>query len=538
MQSIGKVFTEREREAIAKRTQREKDRLYGVPDAVGFSVVLGPLSIVMRDDIPTAATDGKQTYWNHDFVNQQNDLELRGVHLHEAYHVSGGHHLRRGDRDPYWWNVACDYVINGMIRRMKGYGVYFVLPDDHLYDDFYSNCGKSEEWIYRKLVEANGINRPPPKPPEGAEVDNGQGTGTGEGEGEGEPEDADGCEGEGDGEPDPNSNGSGSSLPDGEHGGQADPNGTKPPSPSDGEGEGVTGEPDPDGQDGTSEGDGEPESQIPEGFGDFEISGGVWDAPPDVDPVQETEELAERVTDAEVIEKAVGSGTGGGALEKWTDTEDPTVPYEQLKELMESVLHSQEYSWHKCNRRFLSDGSYFPSTEPSYGTAHFFVDVSGSMTAHELRMALGNCRGVVEELNISNIRISFGDGNLQMNVDADEPDCPWFDYDMMVDSVEDICIHTRGRGGTSFDPIFDYIEENDEADEVQALIFITDTYGSVHVDEPDYNVIWLSTSGPNHHGECRKPSFYTGGKLWSNREPTEPWGTFIDISNSLEETYY
>ena len=160
------------------------------------------------------------------------------------------------------------------------------------------------------------------------------------------------------------------------------------------------------------------------------------------------------------------------------------------------------------------------------------------MTAHELRMALGNCRGVVEELNISNIRIAFGDGNLQMNVDADEPDCPWFDYDMMVDSVEDICIHTRGRGGTSFDPIFDYIEENDEADEVQALIFITDTYGSVHVDEPDYNVVWLSTSGTNHHGECRKPSFYTGGKLWSNRKTTEPWGTFIDISNSLEETYY
>ena len=38
--------------------------------------------------------------------------ECRFVMAHELLHVGLSHHTRRQGRDPYLWNVACDYVIN------------------------------------------------------------------------------------------------------------------------------------------------------------------------------------------------------------------------------------------------------------------------------------------------------------------------------------------------------------------------------------------------------------------------------------------
>jgi predicted metal-dependent peptidase len=44
--------------------------------------------------------------------------EYRFVMAHELLHVSLRHHARRQGRDPYLWNVACDYVINSWLIEM------------------------------------------------------------------------------------------------------------------------------------------------------------------------------------------------------------------------------------------------------------------------------------------------------------------------------------------------------------------------------------------------------------------------------------
>jgi predicted metal-dependent peptidase len=44
--------------------------------------------------------------------------ELRFVMAHEMLHVGLRHEMRRQGRDPWLWNVACDYVINGWLIEM------------------------------------------------------------------------------------------------------------------------------------------------------------------------------------------------------------------------------------------------------------------------------------------------------------------------------------------------------------------------------------------------------------------------------------
>ncbi len=52
-----------------------------------------------------------------------------------------------------------------------------------------------------------------------------------------------------------------------------------------------------------------------------------------------------------------------------------------------------------------------------------------------------------------------------------------------------------GGGGTCFEPVFQTIEE--EGIEPQAVVFLTDMYGSFPRQEPSYPVIWVSAGGEN-----------------------------------------
>jgi len=51
-------------------------------------------------------------------------------------------------------------------------------------------------------------------------------------------------------------------------------------------------------------------------------------------------------------------------------------------------------------------------------------------------------------------------------------------------------LNVVGRGGTAFEPAFDWVVENDESPCV--LIYLTDLYGSFPSYEPDYPVIWVN----------------------------------------------
>jgi predicted metal-dependent peptidase len=67
--------------------------------------------------VPTAAVgeteDGRlMYYWNRAFFDSLGIRDRVYVCAHEALHVILGHPLRRKDRDPERWNIACDIAVN------------------------------------------------------------------------------------------------------------------------------------------------------------------------------------------------------------------------------------------------------------------------------------------------------------------------------------------------------------------------------------------------------------------------------------------
>lgn len=67
----------------------------------------------------TAAVDGRYIYWNRKFFEGLSVDETIFVLAHEVMHVVYDHFGRRSHRDPGYWNMAGDYVINGMLENEK-----------------------------------------------------------------------------------------------------------------------------------------------------------------------------------------------------------------------------------------------------------------------------------------------------------------------------------------------------------------------------------------------------------------------------------
>ena len=106
------------------------------------------LSLRVEEDsnIPTACTNGKFIKWNPVFIDGLEQDEVTGLMAHEVCHVTFKHPLRRGERDPELWNIACDFAINDILLDGG-----FILPEGGLYDPQFK--GLSAEAIYDRLPE-------------------------------------------------------------------------------------------------------------------------------------------------------------------------------------------------------------------------------------------------------------------------------------------------------------------------------------------------------------------------------------------------
>lgn len=74
-----------------------------------------PIKFDDKLDPKTAATDGNNIYYHPEFVNRSTPAELVFVKAHEIGHCMLMHIVRRGNRNPGRWNVACDVVVNELL---------------------------------------------------------------------------------------------------------------------------------------------------------------------------------------------------------------------------------------------------------------------------------------------------------------------------------------------------------------------------------------------------------------------------------------
>jgi predicted metal-dependent peptidase len=117
------------------------------------------MHLVECPDIPTAATNGVTMWINRTFWSKLNRDQRVTLLAHEIGHKMLMHNTRRGNRDPYIYNIAGDHVINIMLVKssytplnIPGVVEWFC---DMAYD------GKSTEEVY-DILKKQYKNKPLP----------------------------------------------------------------------------------------------------------------------------------------------------------------------------------------------------------------------------------------------------------------------------------------------------------------------------------------------------------------------------------------
>ncbi|MGW7541453.1 vWA domain-containing protein [Streptomyces sp. NPDC054770] len=113
--------------------------------AAGIKLV-ADAELARAHDIAVAAVDPEagEIYVNP--LRTMDDEEWRFVLAHEMLHAALRHGDRLGARDPYLFNIACDYVINGWLVEMR----VGEMPEGLLYDAELK--GLSAEEVYDRIA--------------------------------------------------------------------------------------------------------------------------------------------------------------------------------------------------------------------------------------------------------------------------------------------------------------------------------------------------------------------------------------------------
>lgn len=230
---------------------------------------------------------------------------------------------------------------------------------------------------------------------------------------------------------------------------------------------------------------------VPEGSGDGEDGEdgtGVGQKTMADAIAEEERQVMERVEDAAMIEKSMGHGEGG-MCNKIIKSRGATTSAELIKYFLKTNFSFQR-SFKRPNRRFLHRRIYLPSKQRTPHTLYCGIDSSASVGMTEFEQYRSNLVRWAKDLNLSLIKVAYIDSYIHANQETGEP---WYDIDLRngtgADAME---LDVYGGGGTSFDPIFDYIDETNE--DVGAFVYFTDGYGGVRSRVLNYPVLWI-TSG-------------------------------------------
>ena len=136
-----------------------------------------------------------------------------------------------------------------------------------------------------------------------------------------------------------------------------------------------------------------------------------------------------------------------------------------------------DYSFSHPNRRYSESEFIMPSLHSErLGKLLFAIDTSGSIGEELLNEFIGQAQLILDELSPEGLEIVCCDAQIQSRVeyvpgDTITPDC-------------------KGGGGTDFKPVFETLPED-----VIAVVYLTDMYGSFPETEPEVPTLWVSYGG-------------------------------------------
>ena len=198
----------------------------------------------------------------------------------------------------------------------------------------------------------------------------------------------------------------------------------------------------------------------------------------------EKAEIQQKVVAAAQAAKNSGVGKLPGELEELiNEIRNPKVDWKEYLWETFKCRYPEDYTFNRPNRKVLNTYDiYLPTMEGvQAGNIAVHIDTSGSVSSDELTDFLAELNELSVEFKPACIYIFYTDYAVA-NVEVFE----------QGDDITELNI--KGRGGTSFVPTFEYIEEHDIA--VDQMLVFSDMEvwdGCFPAEEPDYPVLFLST---------------------------------------------
>lgn len=192
--------------------------------------------------------------------------------------------------------------------------------------------------------------------------------------------------------------------------------------------------------------------------------------------LQAEHELDVRIRQAVAAAKRVGKL--GSALGEVVEIATDRVDWrDKFRMAFDGVLRAG-VTWARPNRRFIQHGVYLPGwrrTGP--GRIGFVLDTSGSISVNELSAYTAAVLGILEEISPEIVALIQCDAEVQR-----------IDFLQSGESFDRIEVH--GRGGTRFQPAFDWIAGS--GFDANAIVYATDLNCSDQPQDPGVPVIWLT----------------------------------------------
>ena len=428
-----------------------------------FGTLSLKLKLVEDSSIQSCETDAKNIYYNPDFIDQLSHLQLIGVVAKAILHIALGHIWRIENRDLTDWNIACAYTIYGTLKQNG-----FILPSEVYVDEKYYEL--SAEEVYDDIHQEPAL--PDENQPGGdnSSLDSGQ-------DGQDDTQDA-GTGDESENEPDNSQDDSEDGTSEADDSDGSD-NSEDDMSDTDVENETEDGEPDnnqddseDDSEDGTSEADeaNEPANNDPHG------NGGIR---PDTSLNKEEQQELEQEWKLAVIE-AISTCQGdmpGEMMRKILDVvANSDLPwYTLLNDFLQRTARN-DYNWNIPSKRY-GQNIIMPSLiSNELKDMVIAIDSSGSIDEIAFQKFGAEVNEIFAAFQIR-IILLYCDSRIRKIEEYATEDLP-------------IIFEAAGGGGTSFRPVFDYIEN--EGLTPSCLIYFTDLYGKFPEQEPDYPVLWIA----------------------------------------------
>jgi len=395
---------------------------------LGALVLRLPMVRAKDDWCDATFSNGKKLYYNEHYIDALTPDQTQFVLAHEALHCALSHFARRQNRVQHRWDMACDFAINPMLINdgMKP-------PVDANYMREYD--GMTAEEIYPMLEDNDNDQERELEQNLNPDSDNEKDDDSG-----GTPDQHDQKEGR-DQKQKSDSKGQGE-----EDGGAREDNSDK----GDGAGKKQEGPPE--------EGEGEPDPLTPQEIESLSLQ---WQ---------------QRMASA--AQQAIQAGKMGGSMARMVDhLLQPRLPWRMLLSRYMTMVARDDYTYMRPSSR-RGDPAVYPSLRSAQLNIVVALDISGSISNNEINEFMSEVDSIKAQMR-ARITLLVCDSKL-----ADG--CPW-----LFEPWDEFTMPQKfkGGGGTSFKPVMEWAEEQDEAPSL--IVYFTDAQGEFPEKEPTFPVVWL-----------------------------------------------